>query len=166
MLQCFHLTLPLLPTTSFSISFVINEIYIKLNNENIILRWLADSKYKITPYIVIVSTSYFTLAVMCSSQPFCNVYMFFSSKSTRNSTHLWSNLVILFWFLSSLWILFKMAVFLILAILGELSILLHNIRPNSSLEPLQIVQVSSLFVYYSIASTIIKLQRVVSTYKS
>ena len=37
--------------------------------------------------------------------------------------------------------------FQILAILGELSILLHNIQPISSLEPLQIVQVSSLFDY-------------------
>ena len=59
-----------------------------------------------------------------------------------------------------------MILFLILAILGELSILLHNIQPNLSLEPLQIVQVSSLFVYYSVASTIIKPQRVISLFTS
>ena len=160
------MTLPLLPTTTFSISFVISEIYIGLNNGCIIVRWLADSMYKITPYNVIVSTSYFTLAIMFSSHPFCNVSILSSIISTRNSAYLWSDLIILFWFLSSFWILFKMIVFLILAILGELSILLHNIQPNLSLEPLQIVQVSSLFVYYSVASTIIKPQRVISLFTS
>ena len=142
-----HLILQLLPATTFSISFVICNIYFGLNSGYIIVRWLADSMYIITPYIVIVPTSYFTLAIMHCSHPFCNVYMFFSSKSTRNSAFLWSDLIILFWFLSSLWILFEMIVFLILAIIGELSILLHNTQPISSLEPLQIVQVSSLFDY-------------------
>ena len=84
----------------------------------------------------------------------------------NNSTFLWSDLSILFWFLNSLWIQFKMIVFLVLAILGELSILLHNTQPNSSLKPLQIVQVSSLFDHYSIASTIIKPQRVNSSFTS
>ena len=87
-------------------------------------------------------------------------------KTRRNSAFLWSDLIILFWFLSSFWIQFIMIVFLILAILGELSILLHNTQPNSSLKPLQIVQVISLFVYYSIARTIIKPQRVVYSFKS
>ena len=141
------MTLPLLPTTTFSISFLINKIYIGQNNGYFIVRRLADSMYKITPYIVIVSTSYLALAIMCSSHPFCNVSILSSLKTTRNSAFLWSDLIILFWFLNSLWILFKMIIFLILAILGELSILLHNTQPISSLEPLQIVQVSSLFDY-------------------
>ena len=89
-----------------------------------------------------------------------------SSKSIRNSAFLWSDLIILFWFLNSIWILCKMIVFLILAVLGELSILLHNTKPISSLEPLQILQVSSLCIYYSIASTIIKPQSVVSSFRS
>ena len=122
--------------------------------------------YIITPYIVIVPTSCYTLAIMQSSHPFCNVSILSSLKTTRNSTFLWSDLIILFWFLNSFWILLKMIVFLVLAILGELSILLHNTQPISSLEPLQIVQVSSLFDYLSIASTIIKLQRVISSFKS
>ena len=122
--------------------------------------------YKITPYIVIDSASCYTLAIMFSSHPFCNVSILSSIISTINSAYLWSDLIILFWFLSSLWILLKMIVLLILAILGELSILLHNTQPISSLEPLQIIQVSSLFVYYSIASTIIKPQRVVSSFNS
>ena len=147
MSQCSHLTLPLLPTTTFSISFVISEINIGLNNRYIIVRWLADSMYKISPNMIIVSTSCYTLAIMFSSHPFCNVSILSSIISTRNSAYLWSDLIILFCFLSSLWILFKMIVFLILAILGELSILLHNTQPISSLEPLQIVQVSSLFDY-------------------
>ena len=166
MSQCSHLILPLLPTTTFSISFVINEIYIGQNNGYIILRCLADSMYKISPYIVIVSTSCYTLTIMCSSHPFCNISILSSLKVSKNSAFLWSDLIILFWFLNSLWILFKMIVFLILTILGELSILLHNTQPISSLEPLQIVQVSSLFDYYSIASTIIKPQMVVSSFKS
>lgn len=54
----------LLPETTFSISFVIYNIYIGLNNGYIIVRWLADSMYKNTTLIDIVSTSYLTLAVM------------------------------------------------------------------------------------------------------
>ena len=84
----------------------------------------------------------------------------------NSSAYIWSDLIILFWFLNSFWILFKMIIFLILAILGELSILLHNTQPYSSLEPLQILQVSSLFDHYFIASTIIKPQRVKSTFKN
>ena len=52
--QCSHLILPFLPTTTFSISFVIFEIYIGLSNGYFIVRWLADSMYKISPYIVFV----------------------------------------------------------------------------------------------------------------
>ena len=103
---------------------------------------------------------------MHSSQPFCNVSILSSLKVSKNSAFLWSDLIILFWFLNSLWILFKMIVFLILAILGELCILLHNTQPYSSLEPLQIIQVSFLFVYYSIASTIAISQRVAYSFKS
>ena len=147
MSQCSHLTLPLLPTTTFSISLVICNISIGLSNGYIIVRWLAVSVYKITPYIVIVSTSYLALAIMHCSHPFCNISILSSLKTTRNSAFLWSDLIILFWFLNSFWILLKMIVFLVLAILGELSILLHNTQPISSLEPLQIVQVSSLFDY-------------------
>ena len=157
--------LPLLPTTTFSISLVICNISIGLNNGYIIVRWLADSMYKTTPSFVCL-TSYLTLAIMCSSHPFCNVSILSSLKTTRNSAFLWSDLIILLWFLSSFWIQFIMIVFLVLAILGELSILLHNTQPNSSLKPLQIVQVSSLFDYYSIASTIIKPQRVKSSFNS
>ena len=59
-----------------------------------------------------------------------------------------------------------MIAFLILTVLGELSILLHNTQPIWSLEPLQIVQVSSLFAFHSLSSTIIKPQGVVSTFTS
>ena len=52
--QCSHLILPLLPTTTFSISFVIFKIYIGLSNGYFIVRWLADFMYKISPYIVFV----------------------------------------------------------------------------------------------------------------
>ena len=142
-----HLILQLLPATTFLISFVICNIYLGLNNGYTIVRRLADSMYIITPYIVIVFTSYFTLAIMHSSHPFCNVSIISSLKISKNRAFLWSDLIILFWFLNSLWILFKMIVLLILAILGELSILLHNTQPIWSLEPLQIVQVSSLFDY-------------------
>ena len=142
-----HLILQLLPATTFSISFVICNIYLGLNNGYIIVRWVTDSMYIITPYIVIVFTSYFTLAIMHSSHTFCNTSIISSLKISKNRAFLWSDLSILFWFLNSLWILFKMIVLLILAILGELSILLHNTQPTWSLEPLQIVQVSSLFDY-------------------
>ena len=136
-----HLILQLLPATTFSISFVICNIYLGLNNGYIIVRWVTDSMYIITPYIVIVFTSYFTLAIMHSSHTFCNTSIISSLKISKNRAFLF------FWFLNSFWIQFKMIVFLILAILGELSILLHNTQPIWSLEPLQIVQVSSLFDY-------------------
>ena len=55
---------------------------------------------------------------------------------------------IIFWFLVTLQILFKMIVYLILAVLGELSILLHSTHPNWSLESVHVLQVSSPFISF------------------
>ena len=116
-------------------------------------------------------TYWYCLYILFNSRSNASPHLFSSVdcifiNTIRNSAFLWSDLIILFWFLNSLWILFKMIVFLILAILGELSILLHNTQPILSLESPQILQVSSPFVYYSIASTIIKPQRIVTSSKS
>ena len=59
-----------------------------------------------------------------------------------------------------------MVMSIILVVAYELFLLLHYFRPNYNFTSLLILQVSSLFVYYSIARTIIKPQRVVSTFKS